>query len=299
MRRDRNRLVAAALGAVALACRPGARRLRRRGATPAPSSATSSSSASTALDYDLTAKLMAEGRLPNFSRLARESAPLQTLAHLGPAAEPGRLVELHHRHRRRRPRHLRLRPPRPEDDDALPVDQPRRRRSGRRRAVHARQVPDPARRRRDGAAAPRRRRSGRRSRRPASRPRHAHAGQLPAFGHAPRASSRAWARRTSSAPTAPSPSTPRSSCFDGSKISAAARWSRPGPRTASSSSELLGPDQPVHRGEDEGQGAASTVYLDPDEPVAKLVVGDEERILKVGEWSDWVPVRSISARAAS
>ena len=28
----------------------------------------------------------------------------------------------------------------------------------------------------------------------------------------------------------------------------------------------------------------------PSEPVAKLVVGDEERVLAVGEWSDWVPV---------
>ncbi|HME68898.1 MAG TPA: alkaline phosphatase family protein [Myxococcota bacterium] len=33
-----------------------------------------------------------------------------------------------------------------------------------------------------------------------------------------------------------------------------------------------------------------TVYIDAQEPVAKIVVGDEERVLKVGEWSDWVPV---------
>jgi predicted AlkP superfamily phosphohydrolase/phosphomutase len=33
-----------------------------------------------------------------------------------------------------------------------------------------------------------------------------------------------------------------------------------------------------------------TAYLDPVEPVAKIVVGDEERILREGEWSDWVPV---------
>lgn len=32
------------------------------------------------------------------------------------------------------------------------------------------------------------------------------------------------------------------------------------------------------------------VYIDPEQPVAKLVVGDEERVLNVGEWSDWVPV---------
>jgi len=31
------------------------------------------------------------------------------------------------------------------------------------------------------------------------------------------------------------------------------------------------------------------VYVDPVDDVAKIVVGDEERILKVGEWSDWVP----------
>ena len=36
--------------------------------------------------------------------------------------------------------------------------------------------------------------------------------------------------------------------------------------------------------------APFTVYVDPDEPVAKIVVGPEERIVKVGEWTDWVPV---------
>ena len=42
--------------------------------------------------------------------------------HIGPAAEPGRLVLLHHGSRPGRPRDLRLHPPRPEDDDAVPVD---------------------------------------------------------------------------------------------------------------------------------------------------------------------------------
>jgi predicted AlkP superfamily phosphohydrolase/phosphomutase len=36
--------------------------------------------------------------------------------------------------------------------------------------------------------------------------------------------------------------------------------------------------------------APFTVYVDPDAPVAKIVVGSEERVLKVGEWTDWVPV---------
>ena len=33
-----------------------------------------------------------------------------------------------------------------------------------------------------------------------------------------------------------------------------------------------------------------TVYLDPDGTMAKIVIGDEERLLMVGEWSDWVPL---------
>jgi hypothetical protein len=33
-----------------------------------------------------------------------------------------------------------------------------------------------------------------------------------------------------------------------------------------------------------------TVYVDPDEPVAKIVVGAEERVVKVGEWTGWVPI---------
>ncbi len=32
------------------------------------------------------------------------------------------------------------------------------------------------------------------------------------------------------------------------------------------------------------------VYIDPEEDLAKLEIGSEERLLKVGEWSDWVPV---------
>jgi predicted AlkP superfamily phosphohydrolase/phosphomutase len=36
--------------------------------------------------------------------------------------------------------------------------------------------------------------------------------------------------------------------------------------------------------------APFTVYVDAVEPVAKIVVGSEERVLKVGEWTDWVPI---------
>jgi predicted AlkP superfamily phosphohydrolase/phosphomutase len=31
------------------------------------------------------------------------------------------------------------------------------------------------------------------------------------------------------------------------------------------------------------------IYVDPVDDIAKIVVGDEERIVKVGEWTDWVP----------
>ncbi|MBZ0112066.1 MAG: alkaline phosphatase family protein [Thermoanaerobaculia bacterium] len=52
---------------------------------------------------------------------------------------------------------------------------------------------------------------------------------------------------------------------------------------------LDGPPNPFVRKKEKAQ-APFEVRTDPDEPVAKLVVGDEERILQVGEWSDWVPV---------
>ncbi len=35
--------------------------------------------------------------------------------------------------------------------------------------------------------------------------------------------------------------------------------------------------------------AEFTVYTSADRRYAKLVLGDEERLLSVGEWSDWVP----------
>jgi len=52
---------------------------------------------------------------------------------------------------------------------------------------------------------------------------------------------------------------------------------------------LYGPKNPFLV-QDQPAFTPFTVYLDPEEPVAKIVVGDEERVLKVGEWSDWVPV---------
>lgn len=55
------------------------------------------------------------------------------------------------------------------------------------------------------------------------------------------------------------------------------------------SSELIGPDNPFTKVKSKAK-APFQVFVDPDEPVAKLVVGGEERILNVGEWSDWVPV---------
>ena len=53
---------------------------------------------------------------------------------------------------------------------------------------------------------------------------------------------------------------------------------------------LHGPDNPFLV-EKVKASTGFTLYVDPQEPVAKLVVGDEERVLEVGRWSDWVPVK--------
>ena len=53
--------------------------------------------------------------------------------------------------------------------------------------------------------------------------------------------------------------------------------------------ELVGPENPFLI-EPTKATAPFTVYIDPDEPLARIVVGDEETLLKEGEWSGWVPV---------
>ena len=52
---------------------------------------------------------------------------------------------------------------------------------------------------------------------------------------------------------------------------------------------LVGPDHPflVAR---EPVTSEFTVYLDPRHDAGKLVVGAEERLVRAGEWTDWVPV---------
>jgi predicted AlkP superfamily phosphohydrolase/phosphomutase len=52
---------------------------------------------------------------------------------------------------------------------------------------------------------------------------------------------------------------------------------------------ILGPDNP-YLIEPAAVTAPFAAYVDEREPVAKIVVGDQERILTVGEWSDWVPI---------
>ena len=52
---------------------------------------------------------------------------------------------------------------------------------------------------------------------------------------------------------------------------------------------LHGPSRPCVE-PSEPATAEFTVYIDPDQEMVKLVVGDEERILEVGEWTDWIPV---------
>lgn len=52
---------------------------------------------------------------------------------------------------------------------------------------------------------------------------------------------------------------------------------------------LFGPDNPFLR-EPEKVAAPFTVWIDGTRPLARIVVGGEERVLQAGEWSDWVPV---------
>jgi predicted AlkP superfamily phosphohydrolase/phosphomutase len=53
--------------------------------------------------------------------------------------------------------------------------------------------------------------------------------------------------------------------------------------------ELHGPANPFRK---TGEPVTSefTLYLDAERPVAKLAVGGEERVIAVGEWTDWVPM---------
>jgi predicted AlkP superfamily phosphohydrolase/phosphomutase len=53
--------------------------------------------------------------------------------------------------------------------------------------------------------------------------------------------------------------------------------------------QLVGPDHPL-KVKPEKLTADFTVYVDPDRPAVKIEVGDEQRVLQEGEWSDWVPV---------
>ena len=53
--------------------------------------------------------------------------------------------------------------------------------------------------------------------------------------------------------------------------------------------ELTGPDHP-YRIPARPLSVPLTAYLDPETAAAKIVIASEERVLKVGEWSDWVPV---------
>ena len=53
--------------------------------------------------------------------------------------------------------------------------------------------------------------------------------------------------------------------------------------------ELDGPDNPFRR-ERVKVTAPFTAYIDPREPAARIIIGAEQRVLAVGEWSDWVPV---------
>jgi hypothetical protein len=53
---------------------------------------------------------------------------------------------------------------------------------------------------------------------------------------------------------------------------------------------IEGPENP-YRAERPSTRAEFALHLAEDDQFAKLVVGSEERLIRVGEWSDWVPLR--------
>ena len=55
---------------------------------------------------------------------------------------------------------------------------------------------------------------------------------------------------------------------------------------------LYGPDNPFLRNP-EKVSTQFSVYIDAQNPVAKIVAGAEERVLRAGEWSDWVPIEFV------
>ena len=84
---------------------------------------------------------MIDERPPAGVRAAGRHGRLRAARHDDPAAEPGRVVHLHHRPRPGRARHLRLRPSRSEDDAAVSVDDADRGRVARRIGLGRWQLP--------------------------------------------------------------------------------------------------------------------------------------------------------------
>jgi predicted AlkP superfamily phosphohydrolase/phosphomutase len=286
VRRDRNRLVAAALGAVALVSvlalagcgGAGDARAAKRDVIILGFDG---------LDYDLTAKLMAEGRLPNFSRLA-ESTPLQKLGTSIPPQSPVAwsnfitgtdagghgIFDFIHRDPKTMVPYLSTSRVVSDPDAGAPF------------SLGKCQIPT----------------SG---------------GEMELLRHG----TPFWEKLESAGVETtvmrmPANFPPSGSAthelsgmgtpdilgtygtftfftselfFDDSKISGGGEVVEAWAEDGIVSSELTGPDNPFTKEKTKAK-ASFQVHVDPDEPVAKLVVGDEERILKVGEWSDWVPV---------
>ncbi len=52
---------------------------------------------------------------------------------------------------------------------------------------------------------------------------------------------------------------------------------------------LVGPDNPFHT-KPEKVTLDFDIHVDPDVDAVKIVIGDQERLLQAGEWSNWVPI---------
>ena len=230
----------------------------------------------------------------------RESSPQRggvlAARHVDPAAEPGRMVVVHHRPRPRRARHLRLHPSRPEDDDAVSVDDEDRAAEPL-RAVGTMAVAADG--RACGAAAAGRSVLGACSsaqgiettivRMPANFPPSGRATrELSGMGTPDLLGTYGTFSLYTSDPFA-----------TGGSLSQAAHLPRRG-RRQRRARRARRPGQSAPEAAREGRRCRSPRTSTPSRTYAKLVVGGEERLLRVGEWSDWVPVeiRTHVGRAA-
>ena len=132
--------------------------------------------------------------------------------------------------------------------------------------------------------------SGRCSRSTASRRRSSASPRTSRPRARPAASCRAWGRPTSSAATAPSPTTRPTAWPSSASRSRAANVYRVEETDGVVRAQLVGPDNPLKVTPEKLDGRLHGLPRSRPARWSRSSSGDEERLLQEGEWSDWVPV---------